>query len=70
MSRPEQGVTRQTLRRLLEMTADELTKALKDHFDSIGGLATATDLAIGRELVRRERDLERLKARQGGVRDN
>jgi len=60
-------MTPQTLERLPQMTADELVKALKEHFESVGGLTTETDLAIGRELVRRARELERVKARSGGA---
>jgi hypothetical protein len=41
-------MTQKMLERLPQMTAEELTKALKEHFEAIGGLATATDLAIGR----------------------
>jgi hypothetical protein len=58
-------MTPKTRERLPQMRAEELVKALKEHFDAIAGLATETDLAIGRELVRRARDLERLKVRQG-----
>jgi hypothetical protein len=32
-------MTQKTLERLPQMTADELVKTLKEHFDSIGGLA-------------------------------
>jgi uncharacterized membrane protein len=49
------------LKRLPQMTPDELVKALKKHFDSVGGLATTTEVEIARELVRRARELERTR---------
>jgi hypothetical protein len=51
---------KQALNRLPEMNATELTSLLKDHFDSIGGMADETELAIARELVRRARLLEKV----------
>jgi hypothetical protein len=50
------------LKHLPEMTADELTEALREHFEGIGGLAFEADLAIARELVRRARRLEKLES--------
>lgn len=37
--------------RLYSMTADDLTTALKGHFDGAGGLETETKLALTHELV-------------------
>jgi hypothetical protein len=50
----------QTLNRLPDLDADGLTRLLKDHFDSIGGMAGETERAIARELVRRARLLEKV----------
>jgi hypothetical protein len=46
-------------------SAAELTTALKEHFEGIGGLALVSDLAVARELVRRARRLEALERAQG-----
>ena len=53
--------------RLAGLTAVELVEALRRHFEQVGGLATDTERALGRELVRRARRceaLERENARQ------
>ncbi len=45
---------------MAEMSATELTAPLADYFEGIGGLATDTEKAIARELVRRVQRLELL----------
>jgi hypothetical protein len=46
---------------LSRLSAAELTQVLCRHFESVGGLATETERALGRELVRRARRLEELE---------
>jgi hypothetical protein len=48
---------------LRELSAAELIEVLRRHFESVGGLATETERALARELVRRARRLEELRAR-------
>jgi hypothetical protein len=45
------------------LDAEQLTARLADSFASIGGLATESDRAVARELVRRARLLEKAQRR-------
>jgi hypothetical protein len=67
----EVRVIEEALRDLASKSANELTKALAAHFESLGGLAFEPEKVIARELVRRARLLEKVQAelaqlRQGG----
>jgi len=66
-SSPKQGPTQRCLDTsegrecLSRLSAAELTEVLCWHFESVGGRATETERALGRELVRRARRLEELE---------
>jgi hypothetical protein len=47
------------LKDLAKLSAAELARRLKGHFDAIGGLACAGEVEIAREAVRRARGAER-----------
>jgi hypothetical protein len=55
-------MSKDELRDLSKLSAEEVARRLKGHFDAIGGLVCAADVEIARELVRRARRAERAEA--------
>jgi hypothetical protein len=47
---------------IVQLSADELARRLRDHFAAVGGLACAGEVEIAREAVRRARRAERAEA--------
>ena len=50
------------LKDLPNLSAEDLARRLKDHFNAVGGLACPGEVEIAREAVRRARRAERAEA--------